>query len=246
MHELEERLGRPNLSTNQASIDALFDSDEYDTTKRAIAAAADRHANMIFSASFDQRSYLESPVEPIELLYPDDEFRHSVAKFARLDRPVILHAPSSPQIKGTHFVRDAIHRLEAEGYSFEYVELVGVDHAQVQRQLARAHIVLNQFYAFLPGVFGLEALASTSVMLCSADEHIEPAIPAGGNEAWILTIADEVYANLKRVLDEPDSMLAQAEAGYRWAQRSWSASVAGERVRGKLESVLGSIGDAGR
>lgn len=238
MHELETTLGRPNISTTIGSVDAFFESDEYDLLKRHIAAVADRRADIIFSNQVDSCSYLERHVEPFPLMYPDKDFIYLPGKYENIERAVLVHAPSSPLLKGTPSVREAVERLRAEGYDFEYQELVGASNSEVRAQLARAHIVLNQFYGFLPGMFGLEALASTTVMLCSADESVEPSIPSGGNSAWVVTLHGEIYENLKRLLDSPESWGGQAERGFRWAQENWAASVSGARFVEQLERIL--------
>lgn len=238
MHELEARTGQPNISTFLSEVSSVFDSDEYDATKRHIAASADRFADVIFTAAADQLSYLTRPTEPFLYFYPDSQFRLLERKFVSYDRLVVLHAPSSPALKGTPLVRDAVERLRADGYDFEYVELLGVDNETVLRELGRAHIVLNQFYAFIPGVFGIEALASTCAMLCSADERIETGLPAGANDAWLVTKSDEIHQNLRRLLDDPLEMRELAVAGYRWALENVSKSADEVKMRRILAAAL--------
>ncbi len=91
--------------------------------------------------------------------------------------------------------------------------------------LDRAHVVLNQFYAFIPGVFGIEALAANAVLLTSADGTIEPALPPGANDAWVVTPFWRVYDNLKAVLDNPGTMQSQADRGTAWVEAHCSRSV---------------------
>lgn len=239
MHELEAQHGRPNLSTVIGLLDPLFESDEYDALKRRIGAIADRCADVIFTAPVDQRGYLNSEVHAFRYFYPDDRFRSAIEKFDRPGPLVLVHAPSSPILKGTEFVRAAIERLRGEGYEFEYRELTDVTNDDVQQELARAHIVLNQFYAYLPGVFGIEALASSCVMLCSADERFEPlTLAAGANDAWVVTGIDEVYEHTKALLDRPATLADQARRGFEWAVRHTSASASAEYVVEVLDDVL--------
>ncbi|MDF2573189.1 MAG: hypothetical protein K0S05_101 [Agromyces sp.] len=239
MHELEDVYGRPNLSTVVGALDPLFESDEYDALKRRIGAIADRYADVIFTAPVDQRGYLTSDVRAFRYFYPDDRFRLDLARYDHPERLVLVHAPSAPVLKGTRFVRDAIERLRSEGYDFEYHELLDVSNDEVRRVLARAHIVLNQFFAYLPGVFGIEALASGCVMLCSADEHIEPlTLGEGANAAWIVTGPSEVYEHTRTLLEHPESLREQARRGFEWAVRHASASASAEYVVTALDEVL--------
>lgn len=179
---------------------------------------------------------MQRHTEPFLYFYPDDDFVGDAP--SRGDEVVVTHAPSSPVIKGTALVRDAVERLHSEGYAFEYVELIGMPHDAVLTQLRRSHIVANQFYAFVPSVFGIEALASRTAVLMSADASIEPDIAPGSEGAWLVTGPSDVYTNLKRLLDEPTTVLSLASKGHEWASATASASASGQVLQRLLGSVL--------
>jgi hypothetical protein len=238
MHELERSTGLANLSTHIGEVDPVLDSQGYDDVKRAIAGVAERCADIIFNSPTDQLSYLTGRTEPVTYFYPDDAFAADFSKFRDLSRVVMVHAPSSPLIKGTPLVRAAVARLRAEGYDFEYVELTSATNQEVRRQLGRAHVALNQFYAFHTGVFGVEAMAMGCAVLMSADENIEHDLPAGSNDAWIVTKNFEVYEKMKWTLDNPGRLEAIAARGEAWARENVAFSSAGPRLRALLGSVV--------
>jgi hypothetical protein len=227
MKELEVKTGKPNLGTYLREVDRVFASDHYDEVKRAIANAANAYADVVFTADVDQRGYLTVPTHPCLYFFPDDEVATSFGKFAAFEPIVIVHAPSSPIIKGTQLVRAAIAELRAEGYSFEYVELTGRANADVKVALERAHISLNEFYSSVPGVFGVESLAAGCALLTSADEADEPQLPPGSNQAWVVTAHHQVTTNLRWLLDHPGELEAQARAGVAWVRENAAASVTG-------------------
>lgn len=244
LRELAGRTGVDNLGTQLAVADPLYATDAYEAQKRRIAQVADTYADRIFSASVDQLSYLERPTLPITYFYPDDAFAPDDGdKFDGMEVPVLVHAPTNLIIKGTAAVRAAVERLRAEGFRFEYVELNGVANHEVGRQLRRAHIVLNQFYAFIPGVFGIEGLANRCVVMMSADETIEPDLPRGSNSCWVVTRHDEVYDNLRRLLEHPELLAPLAAAGQQWARDNVSFSQAGPVFRSQLDAVLAEAAD---
>lgn len=238
MHQLEKNTGLKNVSTYVGQVAEVFETQAYDNRKRAIARVADRFADVIFTAPTDQLSYLTRATERVLYLYPDEEFSSGDNKFTDLSRIVVLHAPSSPALKGTPLVRGAVERLRSDGYEFEYVELTAASNETVLRELRRAHIVLNQFYAFMPGIFGIEAMAARCAVLMSADERIEVTLPAGSNQAWLVTKNDEVYENLKILLDHPDTIAPLADRGQQWARQYAAVSRSGPKLRAILESVL--------
>lgn len=210
-------------------------TDAWDLLRKRLAASADRYADDIFNAPVDQISYLTRPVHPPIYFYPTELFRRNDKKHSQLDQIKIVHAPSSPLLKGTPIVRAAIKKLKVEGYDFDYVELIGVPHSVVLQELAEAQIVLNEFYAFLPGQFGVEALAAHCALLTSADERIEPSLPPGSNNAWMVTPYWSIYENLKALLDNPNRIREYADSGFDWAQQYCDYRVAGERLQSLLQ-----------
>ena len=237
MRRFQDETGLETIATYLDQVSPVFATAAFDEQRRRTAAVADRYADVIFSAAVDQLSYLERATEPFPYFFPDEDLLLSDAKHAAAGPRIVIHAPSSPIIKGTQVVRAAVQRLRAEGYDFEYRELIGVPHAEVLASLREAHIVLNEFYAFVPGVFGVEAMASGCGLLTRADESIETDLPAGSNSAWIVTSAADVYANLRRLLDEPGRIAPQAAAGLAWVREHATVSASGARVRGVLDRI---------
>jgi len=212
-------------------------SDEYDKSKKCIASAADRHADLIFNFEFDQMSYLKRDTFPMYYFYPDSKFYKNDNKFINQLDIVIVHAPSSPILKGTQLVRAAIDKLLSEGYKFKYVEFTEASNTVVLEHLKSASIVLNQFYSYVPGLFGIEAMASHCALLTSADEEIELGLPRGSNKAWMVTKHYEVYDNLKELLDSPSLAKQYADSGYEWALEHAAISSTGKKLENKLNKL---------
>lgn len=237
MHELEKQMGLPNISTYIGERETIFESQAWDDLKRRIAEVSSRFASAMFSNTVDHLSYLSMGTEPFLYFLPDEP-RPSADKFADLSTIVVMHATTAPSIKGTPLVRAAVAQLRAEGYAFEYVELIGVSNAVIKRELARAHIVLNQFYGFSPAVFGAEALAAGSVVMMSSDEFVETDLPPGSNECWVVTKHHEVYTNLKRLLDNPVELESIGRRGRAWAEQYACRTSAGAIMMRTLDAVL--------
>lgn len=234
MRQFQEDTGFETIVTYLDQVAPVFSTAEYDRQRRRTAAVADRYADVIFNAAVDQLSYLERTTEPFPYFFPDEGLLLDAFKHSAPGPRIVVHAPSSPIIKGTQVVRAAVQRLRSEGYEFEYRELVGLPHTTVLSSLREAHIVLNEFYAFVPGVFGVEAMASNCALLTRADETIETDLPAGSNSAWVVTTAADIYPNLRRLLDAPEGIAPQAAAGLAWVQQHATVSASGARVRGVL------------
>jgi hypothetical protein len=196
----------------------IFLSDKYDAFNQTLAAQADKYASIIFSHPIDQMSYLKSKQWHFPVIIDRNLFSFNEKKFLKM--PVkILHAPSSPVLKGTPLVRSVVKMLKSEGYDFLYKELINVPHEDVIMELNKSHIVLNQFYTILPGVFGLESMATGNAVLMSAKVDC---YPYKFNNAWYETEDWQLYYNLKFLLDHPEKIIEYARNGYEYMIRYFS------------------------
>lgn len=237
MKEFEDRTGVKTIGGRVLKMTPELDGDSYEISRQTTAEVAGQHADLIFNARVDQMSYLPTDTLPFRYFYPDENFQFLPDKFLESSPWRVLHAPSNPFLKGTDYVREAVRQLKDEGYCFEYIELIGVPHLALISELARAQIVLNEFFALLPGVFGIEALAHTCALLTSADETVEIDLPPGSNDAWLPTDCTQITENLRRMLDNPAEARDQALRGFEWAQLYASASGSGAELREYLEQA---------
>lgn len=237
-----EETGRPNIGSILATIDPVFATPEYDDARRLRAQVAEKHAEAIFNARNDQLSYLESETHPFLYFYPDEQFVGPTAKFESPARIVVVHAPSNPLLKGTDAVREAMARITQTHPHVEYRELIGVPHEHVLAALDEAHIALNEFYASVPGVFGVEAMARRCVLVTSARVADEPDLGQDAEGAWVVADVETLHDVVADLLIHPERMPELADRGWDWSMRHASAS-ASRRV---LERALGRTSESAR
>lgn len=228
--ERAKQTGKPNIGSILTTIDPVFATPEYDAARRLRAEVAERHAEAIFTARNDQIAYLDGPTHPFLYFYPDEQFVEAAAKYDAPERIIVVHAPSNPLLKGTDAVREAMARITAEHPHVEYRELIGVPHEQVLAALDEAHIALNEFYASVPGVFGVEAMARRCVLVTSASADDEPDLGEDSRGAWVVADVDSLHSAISEVLSEPAGMSAQADRGWDWARRHASASASARQL----------------
>jgi hypothetical protein len=233
--ELSVRLERDVITTYQELANPAVFGDAAEKRRQLLAESAEQYAAAIFNPSVDQVSYITRTTLPFLHFFPDEEISEAPAKWQATDRLTLVHAPSSPMIKGTPLVRAAVKALKEDGFDFDYVEVVGRPNAEVRDLLRGAHIVLNQFYAFVPGVLGVEAMAANAVLLTSADPDIEPSLGPAAAEAWVVTPYWRIYDVLRSVLSNPASLQEQADRGTAWVREYCSASACWEVLRHHVE-----------
>jgi hypothetical protein len=190
----------------------IYLSDEYDNLKRIVAEQADEYASIIFSFPIDQMSYLKSIQYYFPVIINEKLFSFDKEKFNNFV-PRIVHAPSLPVLKGTPLVRSVIKMLKSEGYKFDYIELINISNDDVIKELKQSHIVLNQFYTLLPGIFGHEAMSTGNAVLMSAKSNC---YPYEFNNAWLETEDWQLYFNLKFLLENPAKIFEYAKNGFEY------------------------------
>lgn len=122
---------------------------------------AERYADLILSqpgnGQLQTRPYMRMNV-PLDLA----QLRFNVPG---REIPLILHAPSNRNIKGTDYVLAAIEQLKQEGIPFEFRLIEKMPNAQLRSLLAEADIVVDELFADTVGVLSLEAMATGNVVL---------------------------------------------------------------------------------
>jgi glycosyltransferase involved in cell wall biosynthesis len=95
------------------------------------------------------------PVDPSELEY----------EISNATKPLIVHAPSDAQIKGTKFVIKSIEELRNEGLNFEFSLIQDRPAAEVREILSKSDIAVDQVIYPGHGLFAVEAMATGNAVL---------------------------------------------------------------------------------
>lgn len=202
------------------------------------ALLADKYADLVFNYELDQISHLKKKVLPFPYMYPKSKFNFSKDKFDNKKKITIVHAPSSPIIKGTQLVRSAIKKLENQGYDFNYIELIDKSNEEVLSILSESHIVLNQFYGYghAIGLLGIEALANTNCLMMSIKEtnSIWPSQKNSLNDVILNTKYWEIDEKLKFLLDNPKEIKRIACLGYEYALNYFETT----KAKANYEKIL--------
>ena len=115
-------------------------------------------------------------------------------------RPLVVHAPSNREKKGTRFVIDACEHLPVE---LDIVE--GVPHEEARARYARADIVVDQLNAGWHGVFALEAMALGKPVVT----HLKPDIVERSAEGYGVRLPivpaskDDLVDALRPLVEQP-------------------------------------------
>ena len=126
-------------------------------------------------------------------------------------RPLVVHAPSSREKKGTQYVIDACAQLPVD---LDIVE--GVPHDIARERYARADIVVDQLNAGWHGVFSLESMAlSKPVVTYLKPELVDRAAKGYGIRLPIVPATKDTLVDALRPLVEQPALRREIGAAGR-------------------------------
>ncbi len=142
------------------------------------------------------------------------------------ERPLVVHAPSDPEKKGTKFVVAACEQLPVD------LDVVyGVPNAEARERYRRADIVVDQMHYLWHGVFAIEAMAlGKPVVTHLDDEAARLTEEAFGLEVPIVRAGPETLVDALRPLVESyDERKRLGEAARAYVERVHDIDKVAER-----------------
>jgi hypothetical protein len=216
------------------------ESQAFESAQREKARVAESLADVIINNERDQTSYLSRCDSDTFPITDSSFFNSNLERYSPGNYKIfqILHAPSNPLIKGTPLVHAAIKRLMNEGYAINYIEARNSTREEMLQLTSKSHIVLNQFYSKTSGHFGFEAMASSCILLQSAEFPIENLLTDfEKSPPWVRCSTFEIYERLKEVLDDLPKFISVAISGHNFALHNAHP----DAVRPKINALLNQI-----
>lgn len=151
---------RTDLGVNpSAEVSRGYYSAESDGNKRRRIARFARYADGIYALNPDLLHFLPAGTRFVPYANVDVRSRERHAPAGSGVPPLVLHAPTNREIKGTRFLLDAVSRLQAEGVELDFRLVEGVAHDQVESLYRSADLVVDQLLVGWYGGLAVEAMA---------------------------------------------------------------------------------------
>ncbi|SMO56499.1 glycosyltransferase [Melghirimyces algeriensis] len=151
------------------------------------------------------------------------------------DCPLVVHAPSSPAIKGTPFVNQAVQQLKEKGLKFEYREVTDLKHRDAMELYKRADIVIDQLLIGWYGVLTVEAMAlGKPVMVYIQEDLYQPSqtIPVENVNP------DNLTEKLRNLIQDFDRRKDLSRRGRAYVESVHDVKKVTKKLIGLYESVL--------
>jgi hypothetical protein len=154
-------------------------------------------------------------------------------------RPVVVHVPSNPFLKGSHLVDGPLQEMSDRGL-IEYRRLEGVPPEQMPAVVADADIVLDQFVLGLYSVMAVQGMFAGRLVVAHVADRVRARVP--GELPIVEAGPQDVVAVLERVLDDRDAARATAAAGLTYARQVHDGTLSARTLAPFLGRPGGTIG----
>lgn len=153
--------------------------------------------------------------------------------------PVVVHAPSNANLKGTAYVDEAMRQLEATG-AIEYRRVDGLGPEHLPSVVADADIVIDQLAIGSYGVFAAEAMAAGRVVVGHVMDEVREQTPV--SLPIVEATGDTLGDVIRGLLADRDRAVAAASAGPAYVDLMHSGARSAAVL---IETLgLGSVADS--
>lgn len=135
--------------------------------------------------------------------------------------PLVVHAPTHRQFKGTQHIEEAISQLQKEA-SFSYVELNGKSHREVQALFYKADIIIDQVLCGTYGNVSVEAMAFGKPVICYIRPDLAKTYPA--DLPIISANPDNLFYELRRLVLDPELRHDTGKKGRHYVEKYHDAA----------------------
>ncbi len=191
---------------------------------------AERYADVIFF----QPSFAELAVRPYMHMYLAMNLETYGYHVSGRDVPVVVHAPSNREIKGTAEILATLEKLKAEGVEFTLKLLEGLPNEEVIRQLVDSDVVVDELNEAHYGMLGLEAMATGCAL--AGGNHPE-LVPLPPDPPMLHLNPQNLYTQLRRLLTDKELRLRLAAAGRPFVEKYHDRTRVAEHMLECLEST---------
>jgi len=150
-------------------------------------------------ADYELYEYVSPFFKRTEIVRQAVDLEELRAHYPNKKRPIIVHAPSRMDVKGTIYIEKAIKSLVPK-YDFEYIRITGFNHDELIEKLRQADIVIDQMLIGSYGILAVESMALGKPVMSYIRDDLIDKYPE--NLPIIVANPDNIAEVLKTLLQD--------------------------------------------
>jgi glycosyltransferase involved in cell wall biosynthesis len=238
---LLKRAGKAIFVTYQGDDARPGAGEAVDRRKREWIARFDRYADRIYALNPDLLRVLPDRAEFLPYASVDPDEWRSRANAGSRDRPLVVHAPSDREIKGTRHLLAALDELEREGVQFELRLVESMPRSAARRVYEEADVIVDQLLIGWYGGIAVEAMALEKPVVAYLDEDDLRFLPSEMRSELpvVSASASTVAETLRDLLTAPEARRSElGRLGRAFVERWHDPMAVATRLKHDYERVL--------
>ncbi|SHH11180.1 Glycosyltransferase involved in cell wall bisynthesis [Virgibacillus chiguensis] len=141
--------------------------------------------------------------------------------------PLVVHAPTSRNLKGTEFILHAVDELKQLGISFQFKLLEGLTYEETKDLLSQSDIVIDQLRIGASGYISSEAMALGKPVICYIREDLTEKYP--GEIPVVNATPSTITSVLKKLIQSPDRWVEIGKKGREYIETYHDSRIVANR-----------------
>lgn len=137
----------------------------------------------------------------------------------RKARPLVVHAPTNPQAKGTKFILAAVETLRERGLAFDFKLVQNMAHADAKQIYRSADVIVDQILIGATGVLTLEAWALGKPVVVNLRRDLFEPFYETNDLPVINANPDDIVPQLEKAIKDADYRLELSRRGRDLVER---------------------------
>ncbi|MDL4839768.1 glycosyltransferase family 4 protein [Aquibacillus rhizosphaerae] len=141
--------------------------------------------------------------------------------------PLVVHAPTLRDLKGTEYILNAVNELKRSGMSFQFKLIEGMSHDETMKLLSKADIIIDQLRIGACGFISSEAMAFGKPVICYIREDLETKYPP---DLPVINANPSNITNvLKNLIEKPQLWKELGEKGRQYVETHHDSQIVAGR-----------------
>ncbi|WP_205683807.1 glycosyltransferase family protein [Brevibacillus migulae] len=135
---------------------------------------------------------------------------------AKKAKPLIVHAPTSPYVKGTEHILKAVQSLQGT-YDFDFKLIQRMSHEEAKMWYSQADLIIDQLCLGSHGLFAIESMALGKPVICWISDYMKEHYPA--ELPLIAANPDTIQSTLAHLLQNQELLPEIGKQGRMYVER---------------------------
>jgi glycosyltransferase involved in cell wall biosynthesis len=187
--------------------------DEKEIHQRLLVIS--RYMDAVIAPDYEIFEYMKGYFPKVHLIRQAVDPHRFVPAYPKpVRKPLVVHAPSDPYLKGTEYVLKAVKELQ-RSIPFTYVQVENMTHAEATKLYRQADIIIDQLCLGIYSILSIEGMLLGKPVITFIRDDLKETYPKG--LPIVSANPDTIRSQLANLLKNPEKRLQLGLAGRNYA-----------------------------